>query len=186
MPARSAGGAHIALLRGINVGGRNKLPMKDLVAMFTDAGCDGVRTYIQSGNVVFSAKRALARRVPALITQAIADRLGLRVPLVMRTAAELEKVVAGNPFLRAGADPKKLHVAFLAKQPTAARVATLQPDRSPPDEFSVRGREIYLHCPNGVARTKLTNAYFDARLTTTTTVRNWNTVLKLCELAGGP
>jgi len=186
MTVERGAGSHVALLRGINVGGKNKLPMKDLAAMFTEAGCDDVRTYIQSGNVLFRARPALARRVPELVTRAIADRAGLRVPVVTRTAAELAKVVSANPLLRAGADHAKLHVAFLAKQPAAGRVAGLDPDRSPPDEFVVRGREIYLHCPGGVARTKLTNDYFDSRLATTSTVRNWNTVLKLLELSRLP
>ncbi len=177
-------GVHVALLRGINVGGKNKLPMKDLAAMFADAGCDDVRTYIQSGNVVFRARQALARRVSSVISQAIADRFGFEVPVITRTAAEMEKVVASNPFLRTGVDSAKLHVAFLAKRPTTANVAKLEPDRSPPDEFTVQGREIYLHRPGGMARTKLTNAYFDGKLGTTSTMRNWNTVLKLLELAG--
>ena len=175
---------YVALLRGINVGGKNKLSMKDLVSMFTDAGCKNVRTYIQSGNVVFGAKQALAARIPALITGSIADSLRLKVPIVVRTAEELRETIRHNPFLRTGIDTKRLHVAFLADKPGAKKVAALQPDRSPPDEFLVRGSEIYLHCPNGLARTKLTNAYFDSKLATTTTVRSWATVLKLHDLTG--
>ena len=113
----------------------------------------------------------------------MADRFGFQVPVVMRTSGELRKVACGNPFLRAGADAKALHVAFLAAVPVSSKVDALDPDRSPPDEFAVRGREIYLHCPNGLARTKLTNAYFDSALATTSTLRNWRTVLKLLELA---
>ena len=181
----TTGDIHIALLRGINVGGKNKLPMKDLVAMFTDAGCNDVRTYIQSGNVIFQAKPALAKRIPDLIAGAIRDRFGYRIPVVMRTVEELRKVLRNNPFLKTGADTQILHVAFLADRPGAAKVTALDPSRSPPDEFTVRGQEIYLHCPNGMARTKLTNAYFDSKLTTTSTVRNWRTALKLLEVAGG-
>ncbi len=151
--------------------------------MFAEAGCDEVQTYIQSGNVVFHAKQPLADRIPELIAQAIADRFGFKVPLVTRTAAELRGIAQDNPFLRDGADTGKLHVVFLAEQPSAAKFAGLDPNRSPPDEFSVRGREVYLSCPNGIARTKFTNAYFDARLGTTSTIRNWRTVLKLLELA---
>jgi uncharacterized protein (DUF1697 family) len=179
---------HAALLRGINVGGKNMLPMKDLAAMFTDAGCASVSTYIQSGNVVFEASPALARRIPTLIERAISDRFGYQVPVVTRTGAELRGIVRGNPFLRPGVpgvDDGALHVAFLADSPAAAKVKVLDPNRSLPDEFAVRGREIYLHCPNGYGRTKLTNGYFDSALATTSTVRNWRTVLKLLELAGG-
>ncbi len=176
-------GSYVALLRGINVGGKNKLPMKDLAALFTDAGCGAVQTYIQSGNVVFQAAPALADELPALIAVAVADRFGIHVPVVMRTSSELTKVARGNPFLLAGADAKTLHVAFLAAVPDPSRVDALDPRRSPPEKFAVRGREIYLHCPNGLARTKLTNAYFDSALATTSTLRNWRTVLKLLELA---
>lgn len=174
----------MALLRGINVGGKNSLPMKTLGALFTDAGCHDVGTYVQSGNVVFRGTPSLARRIPSVIEKAISDQFGLRVPVVTRTAAELRDVVNGNPFLPKETDTRMLHVAFLAAKPTAAQVDALDPDRSPPDEFTVRGREIYMRLPNGVARTKLTNAYLDAKLGTTSTLRNWRTVLKLLELAG--
>jgi len=158
--------------------------MKDLASIFEGAGCGSVATYIQSGNVLFEASSALARRIPTLVEKAILERFGYRVPVVTRTGDEIRKVVRGNPFLRGGADAGTLHVAFLAGAPTGAKVKALDPDRSPPDEFAVRGREIYLRCPNGFARTKLTNAYFDSKLGTTSTVRNWKTVEALLELAG--
>lgn len=184
MPTRPAAAApvHVALLRGVNVGGKNKLPMKALAALFEEAGGTGVQTYIQSGNVLYRAGAAVARRVPERVAAAIAREHGLTVPVVTRSLAELRDVVAGNPFLGAGTDPKLLHVALLADSPTPAQVASLDPARSPPDELAVRGREVYLKLPNGVARTKITNAYLDSRLGTTSTVRNWNTVCKLLEL----
>ncbi len=157
--------------------------MKDLAAIFVDAGCRSVATYIQSGNVVFEAPASLAGRIPTLIEEAIEERFGLEVPVVSRTAGELRKVVGGNPFLRSGADPSTLHVAFLADRASTAGVKLLDPHRSPPDTFAVRGREIYLHCPNGYGRSKLTNAYFDSKLATKSTVRNWRTVETLLELA---
>ena len=172
----------VALLRGINVGGRNKLPMRDLVAIFADAGCTDVTTYILSGNVVFRAPDDLAARIPGLISDSIAERLDLRVPVVTRSAAEFEAVVAGNPYLGIETDFTKLHVAFLADHPTEAALNALDPDRSPGDAYQVRGGEIYLHLPNGAAGSKLSNAYFDAKLGTTSTARNWKTILKLHEL----
>ncbi|MXY78615.1 MAG: DUF1697 domain-containing protein [Chloroflexi bacterium] len=175
----------VALLRGINVGGKNRLPMKELAAMFVEAGCDDVRTYIQSGNVLFRAGSAPAADIPSLISASILDRFGYRVPVVTRTARELEEIVHRNPFPQAGAEADKLHVAFLAEQPDDAQMDALDPNRSPGDEFAVSGREIYLHCPNGLARTKLTNSYFDSTLSTTSTMRNWKTVRKLLELATG-
>ena len=174
-------------MRGINVGGKNALPMKALAELFAAAGCADVRTYIQSGNVVFEASEAVAARLPAALSAAIARRFDLRVPLMTRTAADLDAVVRGNPFLRQGADPATLHVAFLADLPRPEHVVALDPRRSPPDQFLVQGREIFLCCPHGVGKSKLTNQYFDSKLNTVSTGRNWRTVLKLLELvqAGG-
>jgi uncharacterized protein (DUF1697 family) len=174
---------YVALLRGINVGGKNLLPMKDLTRLFEDTGCAGVRTYIQSGNVLFKANPAKAGKLPALIAKGIADRFGYRTPVLLRTVDELGETIRLNPFLQAGSPADGLHVLFLASPPDAQSVATLDPDRSPPDAYLVRGREIYLQCPNGVGNTKLTNAYFDSRLATISTGRNWRTVLKLFEMA---
>jgi uncharacterized protein (DUF1697 family) len=170
----------IALLRGINVGGKHILPMKELAALFTACGCTDVETYIQSGNVLFRTKRK-PEKLAAAIERAIAERYGFEVPVVTRTATELHGVARKNPFLAAGADPATLGVAFLAKLPGAARVAALDPKRSPPDEFAVRGRDVYLRLPNGFAKTKLTNAYLDTTLGTVSTARNWRTLLALMQ-----
>ena len=177
-------GVHVALLRGINVGGKHKLPMRRLAAIFEAAGCEDVGTYIQSGNVVFRAAAAAAKQVPELVQNAIVAEFGFASPVIIRNAAQLAKAVADNPFLSESRDPSLLSVAFLAARPGPAKVRSLDPERSRPDEFVVRGSEIFLYCPNG-ARSKLTNAYFDARLATTSTVRNWRTTRKLLELAGG-
>ncbi len=179
---RNATGTYVALLRGINVGGKNKLPMRDLAAMVVEAGCTDVRTYIQSGNVVFAATPEVVRRLSDDISRRIAKSFGYRTPVVLRTADELRQVVRGNPFLKSDADAGSLHVAFLADLPDPRRIAALDPKRSPGDSFKVRGREIYLCLPNGVAGTKLSNAYFDSTLATTSTLRNWRTVLKLLEM----
>jgi uncharacterized protein (DUF1697 family) len=177
---------HVALLRGINVGGKNMLPMKDLVGMFVAVGCEDVTTYIQSGNVVFSADAKVVEGLGSLISTQVQERFGLRVPVVLRTAAELKKVIRSNPFLQVGtADELILHVAFLADKPGAGLVAGLDAGRSTPDEFVVEGREIYMQLVKGVAGTKLTNAYFDSKLKTVSTMRNWRTVLKLAEMAEG-
>jgi uncharacterized protein (DUF1697 family) len=175
----------VALLRGINVGGKNKLPMKDLVALFAQAGADDVRHYIQSGNVVFRATAPLAARLPGLVAREIERGLGLRVPVILRSDDELRAAAKANPLLAAGADPSTLHVMFLERAPGKKEIAALDPGRSPPDSFSLVGREVYLSCPNGMARTKLTNAYFDSTLRTTSTARNWRTVLKLVEMSSG-
>lgn len=171
--------SHVALLRGINVGGKNKLPMKDLAALFGEAGCVDVRTYIQSGNVLFRAPAPVAARLAVDARKRIAERFGLRVPVVLRSGEELRAVARGNPFLAAGAEAGSLYVMFLADAPAAARVARLDPARSPGDEFVVRGRDVYLRLRTGAAKTKLTNAWFDAQLSTVSTSRNWRTVQTL-------
>lgn len=172
----------VALLRGINVGGKNILPMKELAAIFANAGCANVRTFIQSGNVLFAAPAAQVKTLPARISEQIAAHFGYRVPIVLRTVEEMTRVVLGNPFLKAGQPEKTLHVVFLADLPAAAAVRSLDPDRSPPDAFHVAQREIYLHLPNGAARTKLNSVYFDTRLSTIGTQRNWATTCKLLDL----
>jgi uncharacterized protein (DUF1697 family) len=174
---------YVALLRGINVGGKNKLPMAALRDLLTDLGHEDVVTYIQSGNVVLKAASK-----PAVVAKEIADGIeaefGLQVPVIVRSRAELSRVVSGNPYLAPGADPATLHVMFLAAKPSAAAIAKLDPQRCPPDRFTVHGREIFLQLPNGMGRTKLTNDYFESRLGVPGTARNWKTVNKLLDLIG--
>jgi len=175
---------YLALLRGINVGGKHILPMKDLAAIFAESKCAEVRTFIQSGNVVFSASAEAAKQLPAVIGGRIEQRFGFSVPVILRDRKELAKAIRENPFAQQGLPETALHVYFLADLPNAAAVKSLDPSRSSPDEFRVVGRHIYLHLPNGMARTKLTSAYFDSKLSTVCTARNWATTNKLLELMG--
>jgi uncharacterized protein (DUF1697 family) len=179
----SMSATHVALLRGINVGGKNPLPMKELAEEFVAAGCEHVRTFIQSGNVIFSAppgkdESELAR----LLGARLAARFGYTAPLVLRTTEELRAAIANNPYLAMGAPEETLHIMFLTATPDTAVVKKLDPERSPGDEYQVIGREIYLRLPTGMARTKLTNAYFDSKLGVTSTARNWRTTTKLLEM----
>lgn len=190
MPAKAAPAARraapsvptrfVALLRGVNVGGKNKLPMAALVEICEAAGARDVTTFIQSGNALFRADAAEAAALAPRIAAGIEARFGFRAPVVLRSADELRAVVENNPY--AADDLDIVHVAFLAGAPSAAQAASLDPNRSPPDEFTLRGRELYLRLPNGVARTKLTNAWLDAKLGTVSTVRNWRTVCKFVAL----
>jgi uncharacterized protein (DUF1697 family) len=168
---------HVALLRGINVGGKNRVPMKRLAALFEKAGCCDVRTYIQSGNVVFSADSALAARHGTEVPALIADEFGYRVPVVLRSAAELREAAERNPFVAVADDPKHLQVGFRTEAPGDEAIASLDPARSVVDAFKVIGRVVYLHVPGGMGRTKLTTDYFDRGLQTVMTVRNWRTVI---------
>ena len=171
----------VALPRGINVGGKNKLPMKELAHLFASYGCQNVRTYIQSGNVIYEAPAGVDAKIGAAVSRGIAERWGYDVPVVTRRAEELARIVGDSPF--ASADPAHVAIAFLKRKPSASGIAKLNPDRSPPDRFAVIGREIHLHLPNGAARSKLTNRYFDTTLGTVSTVRNWRTVNKLIDLS---
>jgi uncharacterized protein (DUF1697 family) len=176
---------YLALLRAVNVGGKNKLPMKVLVEICKEAGCKNVRTFIQSGNVIFDATSRAQAQLPGKIASLIAERFGYRTPVIVRSLNQISDVVANNPFLEQGGAEEALHVLFLADVPAAEVVAGLDPNRSPGDAFIVRGQEIFLKLTNGVADCKLTNNYFDKKLGTISTGRNWRTVTKLLELMKG-
>lgn len=176
-------GTHVALLRGINVGGKNILPMKDLKRLFENAGAMDVRTYIQSGNVVFRAGEKVVATLAERIGDAIRREFGFDSPVILRSAGELREAIAKNPF--AEEDSERVHVMFLRDAPGAERIAKLDPDRSPPDRFALLGREVYLHLPGGVGKSKLTNAYFDATLATVGTIRNGRTVTTLLAMCEG-
>ena len=177
-PARPT--TYVALLRGVNLGARNKVPMPVLRSLVESLGHDDVRTYIQSGNVVF--RSAGKSDLAGALEQAIAGEFGVKAAVVLRAGAELRKAIAANPFVAAGADEKALHVVFLGSSPAKAAVKTLDPDRSPPDEFAVGRAEVYLHCPNGFGRSKLGVDYFERMLGGPATIRNWKTVTKLAEM----
>ncbi|HEV3452259.1 MAG TPA: DUF1697 domain-containing protein [Acidimicrobiia bacterium] len=174
---------YVALLRGVNVGGRAQVSMRDLRDAVGALGYDDVSTYIQSGNVIFRNASRSAARIRAELERAIDEEFGLSVSVILRTPTELDRVVRRNPFLSRRADVAQLHVALLGKRPSRPALARLEPKRSPPDEFVAIDREIYLRCPNGIGRSKLTNDYFERQLDTPVTMRNWRTVTELLRLA---
>jgi uncharacterized protein (DUF1697 family) len=170
-----------ALLRGINVGGRNKIPMADLKEVFASLGHEDVASYVQSGNVVFRSSAAEST-IAGELERAVAKAFGLEISVLIRTGPELKAIAKAGRFAKREQDIAKLHVVFLDRSPAKAAIATLDPERSPGDEFQVGRREIYLHFPAGSGRTKLTLDYFEKRLGVRGTARNWNTLLKLIEL----
>ena len=179
----SSSDVHVALLRGVNVGVGNRISMPELTAIFSAAGASDVRTYIQSGNVVFRSPAPRLARLHGALQRSLQKHFGREIVVVLRSARELLALSRVNPFLARGAAPEHLHVAFLAERPAKACAAALDPARSKPDEFALEGSELYLYFPNGTARTKLGNDYLDRTLKTCSTIRNWRTVLALCELA---
>lgn len=173
---------HLALLRGINVGGRSKVPMGELRSLVEHLGHENVRTYLQSGNVIFESRTSDPKKIAAELERTISKSFNLKVSVLMRSYPELERVVEGNPFPTEGVKPTSLHVMFLAELPSRTAIKALDPNRSPPDEFGVKGGEIYLSFPRGSGRSKLTIDYFEQGLGTRATARNWNTVTKVLEL----
>ena len=172
------GAIRVALLRGVNLGARNKVPMPALRTELEALGLLGVETYVQSGNAVFESRGGREAALATEIEARIAKAFGVDAAVVLRTAAAMEKVVSACPF----ADTASCHVVFLDRAPKAAAVAKLDPDRSTPDAFEVTGREIYLRLPNGAGRSKLTLDYFERVLGVRGTARNWRTVSALVEL----
>jgi uncharacterized protein (DUF1697 family) len=172
----------IALLRGVNLGSRNKVPMAGLRDLMSDIGAEDVQTYVQSGNVVFrSALRRdeLARR----IGREISARFGVDADVVLCTKSELARIVAGNPFAKDESVPTRLHVTFLAQAPERGRMTDLEGEEFEPDRFHVTRAAVYLHTPGGYGRSKLSNTYFERKLGVRATTRNWRTVTTLAELA---
>jgi uncharacterized protein (DUF1697 family) len=174
--------AYVALLRGVNVGGARGLPMIALRALFETAGALGVETLIQSGNVIFESDKNSGAGIVAAVGAAIFREFRFDAPIVVRSAKQWRTLIDGNPYLQRGVDPKTLHAACLSALPDPDRAARLDPRRSAPDEFELRGETIYLNLPNGVARSKLTNAWFDSTLGVVCTMRNWATVMRLGRL----
>jgi uncharacterized protein (DUF1697 family) len=172
----------IVLLRGINIGPRNRVAMPALRELLTDAGFDGVRTYVQSGNVVLET-----RRTPALVARAcekaIAAELGLDIPVVVRTRDELAEVVRRDPLGKVAHNPKRYQVSFLESEPGADVVKTLSGLAADGERMEVVGREIYAWHPDGVARSRLWAGLAGKDLGTKATARNWTTVTTLLEMA---
>lgn len=173
--------AWIALFRGINVGGRNSLPMKDLVRELEALGLREVRTYIQSGNVVFESSKKVPATLGAQIAARIEKRHGFAPEVLILGAGELERAVRSNPFPKATADPKSLHLFFLASSPDSPDLDALTAVKSRSERFRLLGRVFYLHAPDGIGRSKLATKVEKA-LGVAATARNWRTVDKLCAM----
>jgi uncharacterized protein (DUF1697 family) len=170
----------VALLRGVNVGGKAKLAMADLRRIVEGCGCTDVATYIQSGNVVLRSP-ASAAKVATDLRQAIADDTGLAPDVMVRTRAQLAKVVAANPFVDRSDDPIQLHTVFM-HEPARAALAGVDLEPYVPEEAAAVGKELYLFLPGGIGRSKLA-ADLSRRGTRGGTTRNWRTVLTLHQMA---
>jgi uncharacterized protein (DUF1697 family) len=177
--------AYVALLRGINVGGRAKVPMGTLRDLLAAIGGADVRTHLQSGNAVFTHSEQDPRLLEDALHRALADELGLDITCMVRTAADLRRVVDANPFDMAGVDGSRFLVVFLAGPVPTDKLAALDQAAYAPDEFRPGEREIYAHFPDSIRDSKLAGRFTDRRLGVAATARNWNTVTRLLELSGG-
>lgn len=172
---------YAALLRGINVGGHKKVPMAELRDVMAGLGWSGARTYLQSGNAVFSTDDA---DPGARLERAVADHFGFEVRVLVRTAAELRTVAAACPYSAAGLDPAKLLVLFLEEAPGEGHFDSVDAEEFAPDTFHHSGDAVYCYFPDGMGRSKLPAALEAVRPKVTMTGRNWRTVQRLIELAG--
>jgi uncharacterized protein (DUF1697 family) len=173
---------YISLLRGINVGGKRTVKIEELKRLYESFGLENVRTYIQSGNLVFCSRSEDEGPLARSIESEIRDELGLDVTVILRTREELEELIRRNPFMKSNPrETDKLHVTFLSDTPDTETVVALDMTKTGRDRFKISGREVFLYCPNGYGRTKLTNNLFEKSLGVRATTRNWATVNKLLD-----
>lgn len=174
----------ISMLRGVNVGGYNKIKMDALRALCESMGLRNPQTYIQSGNVIFKTSERNLGQLAKGIQDGIARKFGFRPEVILRTSAELREAIARNPFAkRRGIEPSKLLVTFLAGNPGSDARASVMQLRTDPEEVRLIGRELYIYFPNGQGRSKLSWAIIERTLKTPGTGRNWNSVTKMLEIA---
>jgi uncharacterized protein (DUF1697 family) len=173
---------YIALLRGINVGGKNSLPMKDLVPIFESLGSSNVKTYIQSGNVVFQSGSTDIVSFSKKLGVEIRERHGFEPQILIIGLSEVEAAMMNNPFPEAESEPSSLHLGFLASEPKNPDLKKLESLKKDSEQFCLMGCIFYLHAPEGVGRSKLA-ASSEKLLGVPMTDRNWNTVCKLKEMA---
>jgi uncharacterized protein (DUF1697 family) len=171
----------IALLRGINVGGRNRLPMRELVEVLEGLGLRNVKTYIQSGNVVFQSETVDALELAAKMGAAINERHGFTPHVFVLELDELKDAIASNPFPEAESEPKMLHLYFLACVPENPDLKTLENIKRDSERFQLKGKVFYLHTPDGIGRSKLA-ARVEKSLGVAVTARNWRSVRKIMDM----
>ena len=175
---------NISLLRGINVGGHAKIKMKELAEMYESLGFKNVKTYVQSGNVVFDAAGE-PDKLSKNIESGIKKQFALDVKVMVRTPEEIKRIIKANPFLkRKGIDIIRLHVVFLSAKPEPAIVKDLKVNKKESEEFIIAGSEIYLYFPKGMGTAMLQPGILEKKLNVAATARNWNSVNALAEMAG--
>jgi len=175
----------IAILRGINVGGKRKILMADLKLLFEELGFNNIVTYIQSGNVIFDDEVTLPDlEIADKIKQSISNKFQFEVPVIVRSSKDLTKSVKNNPFYKKDStDIKQLHLTFLKEKPTKEHLTKIENQNFEPDKFVIKGKDAFIFCEGKYHQSKLTNNFFEKKLKVNATTRNWKTVLKLVELS---
>lgn len=174
----------ISMLRGVNLGPHKRIKMDALRDLYQALGFKDPQTYVQSGNVLFKTSERSLASVAKRIEKGIEETFGFHSNLILRTAAEMQSVIARNPFAtRSGIEPGKLLVTFLAGEPTPEARAKLAAIKCDPEELRLDGRELYIYYPNGMGRSKLSPALVERALKISGTGRNWNSVTKMLEMA---
>ena len=174
---------YISILRGINVNGKNLIKMKSLQEMYEELGFQNVRTYIQSGNIVFQSVEVNPDELEQTISDGIVKQFTANVPVLVLEVSELKSILEQNPFLTDDKyDISKLHITFLSKSPNKTFVDKIGDSSFLPDEYFIKGKAIDLFCPNGYGKTKLSNSFFENKLKVKATTRNLRTVMELVKL----
>ena len=174
----------ISMLRGINVSGQKTIRMADLKAIYESLGYTQVTTYVQSGNVVFDCANQDGSAIGSSIVKAIALRFGFSVGVIVRHSDDFGRIIASNPFItHRNEDPQRLHVTFLSAMPSAVASNYLKESIDTTDEYFLSGTEVYLFCPNGYGKTKLSTSFFEKKLQTLATTRSWKTATALSNIA---
>lgn len=177
---------YIAMLRGINVSGQKTIKMDALKTMFENMGFKAVSTYIQSGNIVFSGKETDCKKLETKINVTIEKHFGYDVPVIVLTNSMLQDIIAANPY---SADNQKdkafLHITFLNEAPFQPDLSAIKEKKLPEEAFQITDKAVYLYCPLGYGTTKLNNTFWETKLKTKATTRNWKTVLALQKMASG-
>jgi len=174
---------YVAVLRGINVGPGKIVKMERLRASFEALGFGGVRTYVQSGNVIFESEQKSAAELSRKIEEKIQHDFGFTVPVLVKTSKEMAQIVSDNPLVKEkGIDHSKLHVTFLSDAPPKTAVKVLEALATGRERFRILNREIYLYCPDGYGNTKLSNNAIEKKLSVVATTTNWRTVNTLLEM----
>lgn len=176
--------SYIALLRGINVSGQKKIKMAELRVQLAEIGLVDLSTYIQSGNLIFKFKEKDTAKIARLIEKKIKKDYGFEVPVIVKTKSSFEQILKDNPFIKENTDveEKALYVSILDALPSNENIDTIEADKYQPDQFVIDEEHIYIYCPNGYGRTKLTNSFFERKLKLKATTRNWRTMNKLVAL----